>query len=65
MILVFGAGTQALGTSVQGSQLRGDEIKTFTIVNRSHARAEDLMQKLRVENRASTLGSLERRSSVF
>lgn len=46
-ILVFGAGAQARWHIRLALILRGDEIKSITIVNRSRARAEELLASLK------------------
>ncbi|KAJ5763729.1 hypothetical protein N7533_002410 [Penicillium manginii] len=49
-ILIFGAGKQALWHSRLALALRGDEIKSITIVNRSLERAQELIQTVNREN---------------
>ncbi|KAJ6000612.1 hypothetical protein N7481_001021 [Penicillium waksmanii] len=49
-ILIFGAGKQALWHSRLALALRGDEIKSITIVNRSLDRAQELIQTVNEEN---------------
>ncbi|KAI2634020.1 hypothetical protein GGS21DRAFT_124361 [Xylaria nigripes] len=49
-ILIFGAGKQALWHLRLALALRGDEIKSIIIVNRTAARAEMLIAKLKGEN---------------
>lgn len=49
-IVVFGAGKQALWHSRLALTLRGAEITSITIVNRSEARAQELIKTLKEEN---------------
>lgn len=49
-ILVFGAGRQALWHLRLALALRGDEIRSITILNRSAERAQGLLEKIRQEN---------------
>ena len=49
-IVVFGAGKQALWHSRLALTLRGAEITSITIVNRSEARAQELIKTLEEEN---------------
>ncbi|KAI1751537.1 hypothetical protein F4782DRAFT_504357 [Xylaria castorea] len=49
-IVVFGAGTQALWHLRLALALRGDEIESIVIVNRTASRAETLLAKLKQEN---------------
>jgi ornithine cyclodeaminase/alanine dehydrogenase-like protein (mu-crystallin family) len=49
-IIVFGAGRQALWHSRLALALRGPEIMSITIANRSEARAQELIQTLKEEN---------------
>ncbi|KAM5346362.1 hypothetical protein ACJ41O_009367 [Fusarium nematophilum] len=49
-VVVFGAGKQALWHSRLALALRGDEIKSVTIVNRSAARAHSLVKQVEEEN---------------
>lgn len=49
-IVVFGAGKQALWHSRLALALRGDEIESITIVNRSLERAQELIQTVTEEN---------------
>ncbi|CAI7570070.1 unnamed protein product [Penicillium pancosmium] len=49
-ILIFGAGRQALWHTRLALALRGDEIKSITIVNRSLERAQELLQTVNEEN---------------
>ncbi|KAI0468021.1 NAD(P)-binding protein [Xylaria cf. heliscus] len=49
-IVVFGAGKQALWHLRLALALRGDEIKSIIIVNRTASRAEKLVAKLKEEN---------------
>lgn len=49
-IIIFGAGKQALWHTRLALALRGDEIKSITIVNRSLERAQELVQTVNEEN---------------
>ncbi|KAI3553745.1 hypothetical protein CABS01_03935 [Colletotrichum abscissum] len=49
-IVVFGAGKQALWHLRFALSLRGDEIKTITVANRSAERAQQLISRLKEEN---------------
>ena len=49
-IVVFGAGKQALWHSRLALTLRGAEVTSITIVNRSEARAQELIKSLKEEN---------------
>ena len=49
-IVVFGAGKQALWHSRLALTIRGAEISSITIVNRSEARAQELIKTLKEEN---------------
>lgn len=49
-IIVFGAGKQALWHSRLALALRGSEIKSITIVNRSEDRAQELIRTVKVDN---------------
>ncbi|KAH8162631.1 hypothetical protein CIB48_g5615 [Xylaria polymorpha] len=49
-IVVFGAGKQALWHLRLALALRGDEIESITIINRTVLRAENLVAKLKEEN---------------
>ncbi|KAK4508543.1 hypothetical protein PRZ48_002282 [Zasmidium cellare] len=49
-ILVFGAGKQALWHIRLALALRGDEIKSVTVVNRSMERADELVKRVKEEN---------------
>ncbi|KAI3317825.1 NAD(P)-binding protein [Xylariaceae sp. AK1471] len=51
-IIVFGAGKQALWHLRLMLALRGDEIKSIVIVNRTASRAEELLAKVKEENQA-------------
>ncbi|KAI0426280.1 hypothetical protein F5Y09DRAFT_319353 [Xylaria sp. FL1042] len=51
-IVVFGAGKQALWHLRLALALRGDEIKSITVVNRTVSRAEELLAKIKEENSA-------------
>lgn len=51
-IVVFGAGKQALWHLRLALALRGDEITTITIVNRSEQRAQQLITTIKEENQA-------------
>ncbi|KAI1147886.1 hypothetical protein F4825DRAFT_435839 [Nemania diffusa] len=51
-IVVFGAGKQALWHLRLALALRGDEIESIVLVNRTASRAEELLAKLREENEA-------------
>ncbi|KAI0115666.1 hypothetical protein GGR51DRAFT_415453 [Nemania sp. FL0031] len=51
-IVVFGAGKQALWHLRLALALRGDEIKSIVLVNRTASRAEGLLARLREENEA-------------
>ncbi|KAL1846670.1 hypothetical protein Daus18300_014187 [Diaporthe australafricana] len=51
-IVVFGAGTQALWHLRLALALRGDEIRSVSVVNRSADRAAQMIETLRVENEA-------------
>ncbi|KAF7555087.1 hypothetical protein G7Z17_g2441 [Cylindrodendrum hubeiense] len=50
-IVVFGAGRQALWHIRLALALRGSEIKSITVVNRSEARARSLLSQVEEENR--------------
>lgn len=49
-VVVFGAGKQALWHIRLALALRGDDVKSVTVLNRSACRAEDLAKHLREEN---------------
>ncbi|KAK2603976.1 hypothetical protein QQS21_003812 [Conoideocrella luteorostrata] len=49
-IVVFGAGLQALWHTRLALALRGSEIKSITVVNRSLSRAQDLIAQVKEEN---------------
>lgn len=49
-ILIYGAGKQALWHARLALALRGDEIKTLSIVNRNFSRADALVKQLQEEN---------------
>ncbi|KAJ8109228.1 hypothetical protein ONZ43_g6193 [Nemania bipapillata] len=49
-IVVFGAGKQALWHLRLALALRGDEIESIVLINRTTSRAEELLAKLREEN---------------
>lgn len=49
-ILIFGAGKQALWHARLALALRGQDIKTITIVNRSESRAAELVRTLKDDN---------------
>lgn len=49
-VVVFGAGMQALWHIRLALALRGSEIETITVVNRSISRAQVLLEKVRAEN---------------
>ncbi|KAF2963769.1 hypothetical protein GQX73_g9795 [Xylaria multiplex] len=51
-IVVFGAGKQALWHLRLALALRGDEIESIIIINRTASRAEELVEKLKEENSA-------------
>lgn len=49
-IVIFGAGKQALWHSRLALALRGDEIKSITIINRSLERAQELIEMVNKDN---------------
>ncbi|KAI1355920.1 hypothetical protein F5Y01DRAFT_268060 [Xylaria sp. FL0043] len=49
-IVIFGAGKQALWHLRLALALRGDEIKSITLINRTVSRAEELLAKVKEEN---------------
>ncbi|KAI0798382.1 hypothetical protein GGR55DRAFT_684692 [Xylaria sp. FL0064] len=49
-IVIFGAGKQALWHLRLALALRGDEIKSITVINRTVSRAEELLVKVKEEN---------------
>ncbi|KAM0421095.1 hypothetical protein ACHAPT_011166 [Fusarium lateritium] len=49
-VVVFGAGKQGLWHTRLALALRGDEIKSITVVNRSAARAQSLVEQVTEEN---------------
>ncbi|XDG05426.1 hypothetical protein ABKA04_005041 [Annulohypoxylon sp. FPYF3050] len=51
-IVVYGSGKQALWHIRLALALRGDEIKSITVVNRSEARAKEMLDKIAGENAA-------------
>ncbi|KAI1086338.1 NAD(P)-binding protein [Rostrohypoxylon terebratum] len=51
-IVVYGSGKQALWHIRLALALRGDEIKSITVVNRSAARAKQMLDKIAEENTA-------------
>ncbi|KAI0968699.1 hypothetical protein F4678DRAFT_442531 [Xylaria arbuscula] len=51
-IVIFGAGKQALWHLRLALALRGDEIESITVVNRTASRAEELLAKVKEENNA-------------
>ncbi|KAF6813648.1 proline utilization protein [Colletotrichum sojae] len=55
-VVVFGAGKQALWHLRLALVLRGSDVKTVTVVNRSAARAEKLIARLREIGAASGVG---------
>ncbi|TGJ79358.1 hypothetical protein E0Z10_g9407 [Xylaria hypoxylon] len=51
-VVVFGAGKQALWHLRLALALRGDEIESIVVINRTVSRAEELLAKLKEENEA-------------
>ncbi|KAI1443194.1 NAD(P)-binding protein [Annulohypoxylon stygium] len=51
-VVVYGSGKQALWHIRLALALRGDEIKSITVVNRSEARAKEMLDKIAEENAA-------------
>lgn len=49
-IVVFGAGKQALWHIRLALALRGDEVKSITVINRSKPRAQELVDRVKDEN---------------
>lgn len=49
-IIVFGAGKQALWHSRLALVLRGEEIESLTIVNRSEEKGEELLRRVKADN---------------
>ncbi|KAL2883750.1 hypothetical protein SGCOL_000898 [Colletotrichum sp. CLE4] len=58
-IIVFGAGKQALWHLRLALVLRGKDIKTITIVNRSKERPAKLIERLQVMSKASGVGNTD------
>ncbi|KAK1687692.1 shikimate/quinate 5-dehydrogenase [Colletotrichum godetiae] len=58
-IVVFGAGKQALWHLRLALVLRGKDIKTITIVNRSKERPAKLIERLQVMSKASGVGNTD------
>lgn len=63
-IVVFGAGKQALWHIRLVLALRGDEIKTITIVNRSAERTHTMLEQIKKENEAQWRSSTEFRTII-
>lgn len=49
-IVIFGAGKQALWHARLALALRGDEIQSLTVINRTEPRAREIVQQLQKEN---------------
>lgn len=63
-IVIFGAGKQALWHSRLALALRGEEIKSITIVNRSSERAQELIETVNENNQVYWKSSVQLKSLI-